>query len=112
MIGATDKKTAIKNVKSSSVGSDGVNAWSQTLDDGDLPDGGPDGLYALIVTGEDVIRNVGSTAGRSGSGAPGGDDELDLAKLDSPGAPGREGHGAWPRPRSTSRRNLRAKPSM
>ena len=80
---ADPKKTAIKNVKSSSVGSDGVNAWSQTLDDGDLPDGGPDGLYALIVTGEDVIRNVGSTAGRSGSGAPGTGDELDLAKLDS-----------------------------
>ena len=84
VIGATgSEKTAIKNVKSSSVASDGVNAWSQTLDDGDLPDGGPDGLYALIVTGEDIIRNVGSTAGRSGSGAPVGDDELDLAKLDS-----------------------------
>ena len=81
--GATDKKTAIRNVKSSSVASDGVNAWSQTLDDSDLPGGGPDGLYAIIVTGEDVTRNVGSTTGRSGSGTPGAGDELDLVKLDS-----------------------------
>ena len=80
---ADPKKIAIDNVKSSSVAPDGVNAWSQTLDDGDLPGGGPDGLYAVIVTGEDVTRNVGSTTGRLGSGTPSTGNELDLAKLDS-----------------------------
>ena len=83
VIEADPKKIAIKNVKSSSVAPDGVNAWSQTLDDGDLPGGGSDGLYAVIVVGEDVTRNVGGTAGRSGSGTPRTDNELDLAKLDS-----------------------------
>ena len=52
--------------------SDGVNAWSQTLDDGDMPSGGVDGLYAVIVVGEDVTRNAGATRmdGRSGSRHP------------------------------------------
>ncbi len=76
-------KTAIEGVKSSSVGSDGPNAWLQTLDSRDLPDGGADGLYAVIVIGEDVARNNGSTTGWSGSAAPRADDELDLVKLDS-----------------------------
>ena len=69
-------------MESSSVSSDGTNAWSQTLDDGDMPNSGPDGIYAVIVTGEDVTRNSGSTAGWSG-GTPGSGNPLDLAKLDS-----------------------------
>ena len=73
----------IRNVESSTVASDGPNAWSRTLDDGDLPNNGVDGLYAVIVVGEDVTRNAGSTAGWSGSGDPGSGDALDLVKLDA-----------------------------
>ena len=73
----------IKNVESSTVASDGPNAWSRTLDDGDLPNNGVDGLYAVIVVGEDVTRNAGATAGWSGSGDPGSGDALDLVKLDA-----------------------------
>ena len=85
LIGGTgSEEVAIKNVESSSVSSDGVNAWSQTLDDNDMPSGGVDGLYAVIVVGEDVNRNAGDTGGWSGGLAtPGSNDPLDLVKLDS-----------------------------
>ena len=76
---------------------DGVNAWSQTLDDGDLPGGGSDrALRGYRYVGEDVTterRRHGRTV-RQGGGPENGHDELDLAKLDSAGAPGGEGHGA------------------
>ena len=78
-----DELIKIRNVESSTVASDGPNAWSRTLDDGDLPNNGVDGLYAVIVVGEDVTRNAGSTAGWSGSGDPGSGDALDLVKLDA-----------------------------
>ena len=78
------RKTAIDNVKNSRLSPDGANAWSQTLDDGDLPGGGGDGLYAVIVVGEDVNRNAGGTDGWEGKGAtPGIGDELNLVVLDS-----------------------------
>ena len=48
-----------------------------------MPNGGIDGLYAVIVVGQDVSRNSGSTAGWTGNGAPGSGDALDLVKLDS-----------------------------
>ena len=73
----------IKNVESSTVASDGPNAWSRTLDDGDLPNNGVDGLYAVIVAGEDAARNAGATAGWSGSDDPSSGHALDLVKLDS-----------------------------
>ena len=87
----------IKNVESSSVSSDGPNAWSQTLDDGDMPNNGVDGLYAVIVVGEDVARNSGATAGwkdvgDAGKGVPSQDDELDLVKPGRPGASDRDRH--------------------
>ena len=75
-------KVKIRAVNPSSVGSDGPNAWAQTLDDSDLPNR-DDGLYAVIVAGEDAARNSGGTAGWSGSGTPSVEDELDLVKLDS-----------------------------
>ena len=78
-----DELIKIRNVESSTVASDGPNAWSRTLDDGDLPNNGVDGLYAVIVVGEDVTRNAGATAGWSGSGDPGSGDALDLVKLDA-----------------------------